>query len=82
MTLIMSVFKGRHFSRRIILWAVRWYCKYGISYCELQEILAEHGVSGDQAMFYRWFQRYARKWRNVSADTGVSPPVFAHGICR
>ncbi|EOS93355.1 hypothetical protein [Erwinia tracheiphila] len=30
----MIVFKGRHFSRDIILWAVRGYCKYGISYCE------------------------------------------------
>ncbi|HII3322073.1 IS6 family transposase, partial [Klebsiella pneumoniae] len=25
----------------MILWAVRWYCKYGISYRELQEMLAE-----------------------------------------
>ncbi|EPM0670449.1 hypothetical protein WJE58_005608, partial [Klebsiella pneumoniae] len=23
----------------MILWAVRWYCKYGISYRELQEML-------------------------------------------
>jgi len=28
----MKPFKGRHFQRDIILWAVRWYCKYGISY--------------------------------------------------
>ncbi len=28
----MNPFKGRHFQRDIILWAVRWYCKYGISY--------------------------------------------------
>ncbi|MDR8610354.1 transposase, partial [Klebsiella pneumoniae] len=28
----MNPFKGRHFQRAIILWAVRWYCKYGISY--------------------------------------------------
>ncbi|MBJ4545012.1 IS6 family transposase, partial [Klebsiella pneumoniae subsp. pneumoniae] len=27
----MTPFKGRHFQRDIILWAVRWYCKYGIS---------------------------------------------------
>ncbi|MBD5774120.1 IS6 family transposase, partial [Citrobacter freundii] len=27
----MNKFKGRHFQRDIILWAVRWYCKYGIS---------------------------------------------------
>lgn len=37
----MNPFKGRHFQRDIILWAVRWYCKYGISYRELQEMLAE-----------------------------------------
>ncbi|RAZ15743.1 IS6 family transposase, partial [Enterobacter hormaechei subsp. xiangfangensis] len=27
----MNPLKGRHFQRDIILWAVRWYCKYGIS---------------------------------------------------
>ncbi|MTW63460.1 IS6 family transposase, partial [Klebsiella pneumoniae] len=25
----MNPFKGRHFQRDIILWAVRWYCKQG-----------------------------------------------------
>ncbi|PZZ94825.1 IS6 family transposase, partial [Klebsiella pneumoniae] len=25
----MNPFKGRHFQRDIILWAVRWYCKDG-----------------------------------------------------
>ncbi|MEB3812552.1 IS3 family transposase (plasmid) [Klebsiella pneumoniae] len=38
----MNPFKGRHFQRDIILWAVRWYCKYGISYRELQEMLADY----------------------------------------
>ncbi len=33
----MNAFKGRHFTGIIILWAVRWYCKYGINYRELQE---------------------------------------------
>ncbi len=32
----MNPFKGRHFQRDIIQWAARWYCKYGISYRELQ----------------------------------------------
>jgi hypothetical protein len=26
----MSDFKGQHFNGAVILWAVRWYCKYGI----------------------------------------------------
>ena len=34
----MNPFKSRHFERHIILWAVPWYCKYGISYRELQEM--------------------------------------------
>ncbi|APK23065.1 transposase (plasmid) [Escherichia coli] len=45
----MNPFKGRHFQRDIILWAVRWYCKYGISYRELQEMLAERGVNVDHS---------------------------------
>ncbi|MBA1835380.1 IS6 family transposase, partial [Corynebacterium sp. zg-915] len=24
----MGIFSGRHFPREIILWAVRWYCRY------------------------------------------------------
>ncbi len=50
----MNPFKGRHFQRDIILWAVRWYCKYGISYRELQEMLAERGVNVDHSTIYRW----------------------------
>jgi IS6 family transposase len=54
----MNPFKGRHFQRDIILWAVRWYCKYGISYRELQEMLAERGVNVDHSTIFRWVQRY------------------------
>ena len=31
----MSDFKGRHFRGEIVLWAVRWYCRYPISYREV-----------------------------------------------
>ncbi|MFW9244665.1 IS6 family transposase, partial [Corynebacterium striatum] len=27
----MGIFSGRQFPREIILWAVRWYCRYGVS---------------------------------------------------
>jgi len=40
----MSDFKGRHFTGDIILWAVRWYCKYGVSYRELAEMMEERGI--------------------------------------
>jgi len=31
----MSEFKGRHFEGEIVRWAVRWYCRYGVSYRDL-----------------------------------------------
>ena len=55
----MDDFKGRHFRGEIILWAVRWYCKYGISYRELEEMLEERGVELDHTTLYRWVQHYA-----------------------
>ena len=55
----MNDFKGRHFEGQIILWAVHWYCKYGVSYRELEEMLEERGVAVDHTTLYRWTQRYA-----------------------
>ncbi len=52
-------FKWRHFQGEIILWAVRWYCKYGISYRDLEEMMEERGVKVDHTTLYRWVQRYA-----------------------
>lgn len=37
----MGIFSGRHFPRDIILWAVRWYCRYGVSYRDLEEMMTE-----------------------------------------
>jgi len=55
----MNPFHGRDFQGKIILWAVRWYSKYGISYRKLQEMLIECGVNFDHATIYCWVQRYA-----------------------
>lgn len=54
----MRIFRGRHFSYEIIVWAIRWYCKYGISYRDLEEMLYERGVEVDHSTIYRWVQRY------------------------
>src|SRR3546814_8222749 len=43
----------------VILWAVRWYCRYPISYRDLEEMLAERGISVDHTTIYRWVQCYA-----------------------
>ncbi len=55
----MSDFKWRYFRGEIILGCVRWYCKYGISYRELEEMMLERGFEVDHTTIYRWVQRYA-----------------------
>ncbi|OKP62262.1 IS6 family transposase [Ensifer adhaerens] len=55
----MSDFKWRHFQGEIILWAVRWYCRYGVSYRDLEQMMGERGVPVDHSTIYRWVQKYA-----------------------
>ncbi len=55
----MSLFKRRRFPVEIILLCVRWYCKYGISYRDLAEMMQERGVAVDPSTLFRWVQRYA-----------------------
>jgi hypothetical protein len=43
----MSDFKGRRFPIDLILLCVRWYCKFGISYRDLEEMMSERGGAGD-----------------------------------
>ena len=55
----MSDFKWRHFQSDVILWAVRWYCSYGISYRDLEQMMGDRGVPVDHSTIYRWVQKYA-----------------------
>ncbi len=52
-------FKGVHFSKSVILYAVFFYVRYCVSYRDLQEIMAERGVEVDHATLNRWVIRYA-----------------------
>jgi hypothetical protein len=40
----MAGFRWGHFCGEVILWAVRWYCRYGVSYRDLEKMLGERGV--------------------------------------
>jgi len=70
----MSDLKWRHFQGDVILWAVRWYCRYGISYRDLEQMIGERGVPVDHSTIYRWVQPVHRqvKYLNnvVEADHG------------
>ena len=50
-------FKWRHFQCDVILWAVRWSCRYGISYRDLEQMMTERGVPVDHSTIHRWVQK-------------------------
>src|ERR1700709_1226001 len=54
----MIEFKGSHFKRDVILWAIRWYVAYPIGYRQLEEVMEEHGVEVDHATLNRWVLKY------------------------
>ncbi len=43
--MLPSLFKWRHFLPEIILLNVRWYCRYPLSYRDLEEMVAERGIN-------------------------------------
>jgi putative transposase len=53
------VFKGRHFDQSVILLCVRWYLAYNLRLRNLEEMMAERGISVDHATIHRWIIRYS-----------------------
>lgn len=47
----------------MILLAVRWYCRYPLSYRDVQDLLAERGITVDAATIYRWVQKFGPEIR-------------------
>jgi transposase, IS6 family len=68
------MFKRRRFPVEIILVCVRWYCKYGISYRDLVEMMQERGVEVDPSTIMRWVHRYRPSWRSGYAGIKVIEP--------
>jgi transposase, IS6 family len=52
-------FRGFRLPAEIILWVVRWYLRFPISYRDLALMLADRGVEVDHVSLYRWVQRFA-----------------------
>src|SRR5918994_2455700 len=70
-----SGFAGFRFPAEVIMLAVRWYLRYGLSYRDVAELLAERGIAVDHVTIYRWGQRFtpelidaARPSRHVAGD--------------
>jgi transposase, IS6 family len=70
-----SAFTGFRFPPEVITLAVRWYLRYGLSYRDIEELLAGRGIEVDHVTVYRWVQRFtplfadaARPLRHAAGD--------------
>jgi transposase, IS6 family len=70
-----SAFAGFRFPPEVITLAVRWYLRFGFSYRDVEELLAERGIKVDHVTVYRWVQRFtpllidaARPCRHAAGD--------------
>lgn len=61
---VTNPFKWKHATGDVILWLVRWYSRYALSYRDLKEIAAERGLNLDHSTIYRWVQEYAPQISN------------------
>ena len=64
-----NVFKGFRFPPDVIVLAVRWYLRYGLSYRDVEELLAERGIAVDHVSLYRWVQRFTPLLVDLAAPT-------------
>jgi transposase, IS6 family len=55
-----SAFAGFRFPPDVIVLAVRSCLRFGLSYRDVEELLAKRGVEVDHVTVYRWVQRFTR----------------------
>jgi transposase, IS6 family len=53
-----SAFAGFGFPPDVIVLAVRWYLRFGLSYRDVEELLVEGGIEADHVTIYRSVQRF------------------------
>ncbi|MCB1115450.1 MAG: IS6 family transposase [Chlamydiia bacterium] len=56
-------FKWKHFADEIILWAVRWYCQFALTYRDLVMMMQERGLSASHTTIMRWVHQYAKEFK-------------------
>jgi transposase, IS6 family len=62
----LSAVAGFRLLSDVIVLAVRWYLRYGRSYRDLEELLAERGIEVDHVTLFRWVQRFTPQLIDVA----------------
>lgn len=74
-------FKGTHYPKDVILYAVFFYVRYAVSYRDLEDILEERGVSVDHATLNRWLIKYSASLalmaKKRKSSVSASPPYVS-----
>jgi transposase-like protein len=68
-----SVFAGFRFPRTVISVAVRWYLRFGLSYRDVEELMAERGITVDHVTIYRWVQRFSPEFADAAGRAATLP---------
>jgi hypothetical protein len=63
-----SAFAGYRFPLEVITLAIGWYLRFGLSYRDVEELLAERGIEVDHVTVYRWVQRFAPEFAEAAAS--------------
>ena len=77
---------GYRFPREVIAVAVRWSLRHGLSYRDVEELLAERGITVDHVPVYRWAQTFtpelidaARPARHPTGDRWFVDETYVKG---
>ena len=68
-----SVFAGFRFPPEVISVAIRWYLRYSLSYRDVEELLAERGITVDHVTVYRRVQRFTQEFIEAARPCRHAP---------
>jgi transposase-like protein len=73
-----NAFKGRQFTAEVILWAVRWYLQFPVSFRDGERMLADRGVSVDHTTVSEagdklfTFARFPKsQWKSIRTSNAI-----------
>jgi transposase, IS6 family len=61
------LFRKRQFEPVVIITCVWWYLRFPLSARDVEELIAERGLSLDHTTIWRWAQKYGPEYRSCMA---------------
>src|SRR4029453_15213957 len=71
------LFRKRKFEPQVIVTCVRWYLRFCLSLRDLEELMAERGLSVDHTTIWRWTQTYGPEvYRGLQGEVKTKSPTW------